>query len=270
MFRHGGARFVFQHLHLSGDEMRLFGQLFCALVLSLIGMSAAAAMSVSPMSVEMAPSGPEARETLEVSNTGSQPLPVEVVFEKLEYLPDGTSGVITADDEVMIFPPQAMIAPGRAQTFRLQYAGDPAEAKAGVYFVTFKRMTLDETSPEQSVVIKLQLQFRVTIFLKSGAGEPDIQVVAAEGKTANERSGVELTLRNDGADLGYLSDADIHLSASEGSEAIDAYEVLRRAGHGVILPGRTRKIFLTTEQAKFSGPVAASLSFKDRDYVLRR
>lgn len=250
--------------------MRLFKYILCAFVLGLASIGMASAMSVSPMSVEMGPTGAEARETLEVSNTGSQPLPVEVLFEKLAYGPDGTPGIVAADDEVVIFPPQAMIAPGRAQTFRLQYAGDPAEAKAGVYFVTFKRMTLDETNPQENVVIKLKLQFRVTIFLKSGSGAPDIQVVSAVGKTTNEGAGVELTLRNDGADLGYLSNADVSLSGNGGSEAINSYEVLRRSGHGVILPGKTRKIFITTEKAQFNGPVSADLSFKERDYVLRR
>ena len=250
--------------------MRLFIQIILALLTGFAVAGPARALTVSPMSVEMGPGGSEARETLEVSNTGSQPLPVEVVFEKLAYAPDGTAGIVPADDEVVIFPPQAMIAPGRAQTFRLQYVGDPADGEAGIYFVTFKRMTLDETNPRDNVVIKLQLQFRVTIFVKSGKGDPAIEVVSAEGKTTNEGPGVELTLRNAGQELGYLSNADISLSGSGGAEEINAYEVLRRAGHGVILPGATRKIFITTEQARFSGPVSAKLTFRERDYVLRR
>ena len=69
-------------------------------------------MSVSPILTDMAPAGRDSRSTVTVVNTGTTTLPVEIVVNRLELGENGELGLTPEDADFLIFPPQAMIAPG--------------------------------------------------------------------------------------------------------------------------------------------------------------
>lgn len=95
-----------------------FGAALC-----LLG-TAAEAMTVQPVIVDLATAGGRMSAVVTVENTFATPLPVELKVVEADF----NNGLVTTNretEDLLIFPPQALIQPGRTQSFRVQWVGDP-------------------------------------------------------------------------------------------------------------------------------------------------
>src|SRR6478609_2043182 len=94
------------------------------------------AMTVQPVVIDLQTSGRSMTQVVTVENTFANPLPVELRVEDLTLDENGVHASGHQSDDLLVFPPQALIAPGETQTFRVQYVGDPALARSRHYYVT--------------------------------------------------------------------------------------------------------------------------------------
>src|SRR4051812_38853603 len=110
-----------------------FRRLAAALLASACVLLPAAtdAMSVRPVVIDLGVSARTMRATVEVQNTFPTPLPVELTVHELLFT-DGQEAPTSApaSNDIVIFPPQAIIQPGQTQTFQIQYVGDPQPARS--------------------------------------------------------------------------------------------------------------------------------------------
>src|SRR5690606_8939095 len=100
----------------------------------------AAAMTVSPLHVEMTSAGKSSRTQVTVTNTCSKALPVEASLQSFDIDASGMRQTKPAGDQFLVFPPQAMIPPGKTQVFRVQWVGEPLLKASESYLLSIAQI----------------------------------------------------------------------------------------------------------------------------------
>lgn len=208
--------------------------------------SAARAMSVSPMVLEMSTIGQGARQSFKVTNPTAKPLPVEIGVLSLELGPNGEQATKKAGEDFLIYPPQAMIPPGGSQVFRVQWIGQPDLAKGRTY--RFDVGQLPVHLPQGANGIQIVMSFGVTVNVAPPEGKSGIVVLGAApvaGKDGKRLAA--LTVRNPGNRNAYLKQSEIVLSGGGWSARMTPAEIEQRVGLGIVQPGKQRRFVLPVE-----------------------
>lgn len=170
------------------------------------------AMQVTPLSVEMESVGIASRASLLVRNTREIDLPVEFSVVRFTLDENGERTEFDdAEDDFLIFPPQAIIKPYGQQTVRVQWLGDPTLAKSQHYYITAKQVPVETESTER-FRIQLVFNIRSLVSVKPAAGAPSVSVLGAQvitdedgekrvQATLENRSNVHATLRQSNISL---------------------------------------------------------------------
>ncbi len=240
-------------------------------VVPFLHVPGAAAVTVTPMVVDMETVGRRAVARLRVVNTWANPVPVEVTVERVELDEEGEPRTAPAEEDFLVFPPLALIPPGRTQIFRIQYLGDPDLDRSRSYIFNTRQVPVE--LPEDTSAIQILFNFRVVVSVAPPGAEPDLAVVAAEPVTdeSDGRIVVRLTVENRGDGHGYLSRTELRLryfDETSGAEiwqrAFTAEEMRRIVGVGLLQPGKRRRFLLPIELPRPGGRLEADLVHADR------
>jgi fimbrial chaperone protein len=225
----------------------MWGKYACAIALACAiacGLGTVArAMDVTPIQVEMASAGKLSRAQVTVHNTGDAPMPVESKLENMKLDANGVRKLSPAGEDFLVFPPQAMIPPGGAQVFRLQWVGDPALAKSQSYMFTVSQVPVK--FPKGSSKVQVVMGFGVVIDVAAAGVTPNLTVVSsklAKDKKGNQRA--VLTVENPTATHALLPNASISLSGEGWSKTLSATQLRDTIGIGLVQPGMRRRFVL--------------------------
>jgi len=106
-----------------------------ALAALAVAPSSGRAFSVQPLLMELAPLGGASRASMSVTNANARAVTIEALPMRLAHDGNGREVLTDAEDELLVFPPVAIVQPGSAQTLQVQYIGDPELAVSGTYRV---------------------------------------------------------------------------------------------------------------------------------------
>lgn len=239
-----------------------FGAALC-----LLG-TAAEAMTVQPVIVDLATAGGRMSAVVTVENTFATPLPVELKVVEADF----NNGLVTTNretEDLLIFPPQALIQPGRTQSFRVQWVGDPDLKQSKHYFLTVAQLPVK--LPEGQSAVQILYNFQVIISVGVPGAKPDVQVTGTEQvKGEDGKVRLALDLRNDSNTYGYLSEGTLKIVAKDGKGAevmrksLTGAEILQQMGYGLVGPGQTRKLNTSIELPIEGGTVEATFSPRTR------
>ena len=135
-------------------------------------------MSVTPISGELSVSGPNNKMTLRAMNDGAQPVPVEIITSKLTLAEDGSQTAIPVKGKFLIYPPQATIAPGKSQAFRVQWLGDANLKTSETYVLNVNQLPIQMDKKKSGV--QLIFNFAVVVNVSPLNVKPEISVIKAE------------------------------------------------------------------------------------------
>jgi len=232
--------------------------------------TAAYAMSVTPILIDLKPSGRLASGQIRVVNTTQGTLPVELKAKSATVGPEGR--VTTSDDgidDLLMFPPQALIAPGATQVFRVQWVGDPEITRSKTFMVSVAQQPV--ALPAGTSGIQLLYDFQVVVNVAPLVGQPDLQVRGAE-LTTDDR-GVRraaVTLSNESNVHGYLSGASLRLELQDDrggrvwSQSYSPDDMRARVGIGLLQPGATRRFLLPFDLPAEGTRITAEVSYAGR------
>lgn len=153
-----------------------FSGLFMAYLLC---SSSAFAQRVQPMVYELTPSGSGASTSLRIENSKSTPMTLEFVASKIVLTEDGIETNISAEDDFLIFPPQALIKSGKTQVIRVKYIGDPLLETSQAYRISIKQLpvTLDRSS---STGVAMLVNFHTLANVIPKSSKADLAVTSIE------------------------------------------------------------------------------------------
>ncbi|MBW4936623.1 fimbrial biogenesis chaperone [Marinobacter sp. F4206] len=175
--------------------------------------------------------------TVVVENPRTVPLPVEFELVERTVNLDGSEEYTPADEEFLVFPPQAVIGPGKSQAVRVQWVSDyPSESRSFTLFASEIPVDLEDVGKPM-----LQTLFRMgaSIHVTPSSAQPDVTLTEA----SKTESGMELTLENIGDRFIYLNDVRLEFD----DRMYTGSELANIVGRTLLPPARKRTIIIPEE-----------------------
>ncbi len=220
------------------------------------------AMSVTPIQIEMATVG-GGRPQFTVNNDSKEPLPVEIQIQSLKIDENGGRKLDKAKDNFLVFPPQALIAPGASQSFRLQWVGDPSIPQSESYMLSVNQIPVK--LPQGKSAVQIVMSFGVVVNVAPPQGSPALALVGTGVTT--DKSGKRyptITVENKSKIHALLPQSTIKLNSGSWSRQMAASEISEKVGIGLVQPGARRKFTLPVELPAGVQQVQATIDFKPK------
>jgi fimbrial chaperone protein len=224
----------------------------------------AMAMSVSPIEVEMSSAGTKSHAQITVINDGPDPLPVEAVLQSLSLNERGEKRLSVAGDDFLIFPTQAMIAPGGMQVFRMQWVGDPEILASKTFLMSLNQVPVRMKGRHTEVQVVIGLG--VVINVAPPTGSPKIRLLRT-GIVRDSVSGKRhptISVENVSNVHALLSQSTIGLSGDGWSATIPSGLLKMKLGFGLVQPRRRRTFVLPVDIPSGVGNVVADIDFRPK------
>jgi fimbrial chaperone protein len=241
----------------TAKSIAAFFAFLCALLPGALP-TIAAAMTVQPVIVDLSPSGRKGTALVSVENTSTDPLPVELRIAEAVLDTNGVSVSPRASEDLLIFPPQAIIAPGATQSFRIQYIGEPEMARSRHYYVTVAQLPVQ--LPEGTSAIQIVYNFNVIVSVAAPGQTASISAVSGEiVKTAEGKPVAAFTVANTGLNYDYLINGRLRLVQKDASgkevfrKTLSGQEIQQTIGYGLVGPEVSRRIVTAIELPSAEG-----------------
>jgi fimbrial chaperone protein len=247
---------------------RIVAGLGAAAVIAFAGV--VAAMTVQPVVVDLRMAGRNTSAPIRVENTGPNPLPVEIRLVETDFSDGGVRASSQVTDDLISFPPQAIIPPGQTQVFRIQYVGDPESARSRHFYAEVAQLPVE--LPEGQSAIQILYNFQVMVNVASVvAGDPSLSVTSAEiVQNPEGKSVAAFSVANSSGNYGYLSSHPLtirHLDA-QGAElsrhSLSGNEIQQQIGFGLVGPETTRQFVTPLELTSSEGRLEVTLGRRGR------
>jgi len=234
--------------------------LFLLVLLTIMGVAPAKAMSVSPVHVEMTSTGTQARAQITVTNDGATALPIEIGLQKLTLDEAGKPQTSKAADDFMIYPPQAMIKPGATQIFRVQWVGEPQLARSESYLISVNQLPVKMPAGKNAIQVVNSMGVVVNVAPATGIGGLKLvgSTVAAGDKG---RPQPVITVENPTAFHALLPRSTIRLSSGAWSKTLTPADLSGNVGIGLVQPGAKRRFVLPVDLPAGATSVQASIEY---------
>jgi fimbrial chaperone protein len=189
-----------------------------ALSLLLFGASAAQAVRVSPMVVELTSVGTGSTARIEIQNANSNAMPFEIRVYRIDYDDGGVMHETPADSDFLVFPPQGILAKNGRQVIRVQWIGGNLGSSRG-YYVSVNQLPVavdSSASDGKSLGASVQVLYHIKVLatVAPPGSQPKIEVqgvkpvmIAAAPPPGQPESaapagalepGIEISVRNEG------------------------------------------------------------------------
>ncbi|WP_237068628.1 fimbrial biogenesis chaperone [Microbulbifer guangxiensis] len=169
-------------------------------------------------------------ETLLLRNPRNVDLPVmfEVMERKINE--DGSEEATPADDEFVVFPPQAVVRAGKTQAVRIQWVGgDLSQSRSFTLYASELPLSLNgEQKSGVTTVFRMGASIHVTS--KGFVSQPKLV------RYRPEKDGVVVSIGNDGNEFIYVD----MLRLKFGNDEVGGFELANIAGRTLITPGAVR------------------------------
>jgi fimbrial chaperone protein len=226
--------------------------------LCVIAPSLVEAMTVQPVIVDLTPAGRKATALVSVENTSTDPLPVELRIAEAILDANGVSISPTPSEDLLIFPPQAIIAPGATQSFRIQYIGEPEMAKSRHYYVTVAQLPVQ--LPEGTSAIQIVYNFNVIVSVAAPGQVARISALGGEITRNSEGKPVAaFVATNSGLNYDYLINGRLRFVQKDATgkeifrKTLTGQEIQQTIGFGLIGPEISRRIVTAIELPSAEG-----------------
>ncbi|WP_414462423.1 fimbria/pilus periplasmic chaperone [Hyphomicrobium sp. DY-1] len=219
------------------------------------------ATTVSPLNIEMTPSGVHSRAQITVSNTSSNPIAIEPQVETLVMEERGGDRRRPDDDDFLILPAQALIAPGETQVFRVQWVGDGALAEGKSFLVTMAQLPVSGAQGRSALA--LSVSFAVAVNVGAAGVMPVLRLVASGVK--HDRRGrlrPYVVVDNPTATHALLKDAAITLASDQWSTTLAAGSLVNNLGTGLVQPHHRRQFLLPIDLPRGVKGLRVSLDYR--------
>jgi fimbrial chaperone protein len=229
----------------------------------LAGTSCALAMSVSPIHIEMTTTGSQGHAQIAVTNDSRQAMPVEVGIQQMVLDEAGGRKLSKAADDFFVFPPQATIAAGATQVFRVQWVGEPLLAESQSYLIAISQVPL-KLPPGKSAV-QIIMSFGVLVNVAPPQGQPALRLVQTGLITAKDgKRYPTITVENPTKVHALLPQSTIQLAGGGWSYTFPPAELSDKVGIGLVQPGKRRTFILPAEVPADVTQVHASIDFRPK------
>lgn len=217
---------------------------------------------VQPMIATIEPSGANARLTMSIKNTGAVPITLEMTPFRATADEAGTPTRVDEDKDLLIFPPQAIVEPGKEQAVQVRYIGDPSLAEARMYGVRVSQLPVAAQgltgAAGAASDVKVSFNFLSHIMVSPSAAQPSLLVEEA-GRASN--GDLLLKITNTGPGIALLGTSELKLVDSSGKSVALKGDRVQAGDFGALMPKQTRRASIASQDiASLVGTVKPTLT----------
>ena len=236
-----------------------------AFVALIAAVGTAYAMSVQPIVLDLLAGGRRTSALIRVENDQPDPTTVEVRVFEAEYTETGIRTTDRLSDDLVVFPPQSLIAPGRTQTVRVQYVGEPNLARSRHYIVSIAQLPV--RLPEGQSAVQLLYNFNAVVGVGIPGVRPALSITRSEVMTGEDgQPHAALIVENTSTTYGYFAGGSLRLIQRDAAgrevfrRSMTSQEINQEFGLGLVGPGQTRRIITPFTLPQPGGTVEASFT----------
>jgi fimbrial chaperone protein len=226
-----------------------------------------AAMSVQPLIVDLKAGPRNTSGRIAVTNTFARAVPVEVTVHPMAMAPTGEISIGGPPlRDFLVFPPSAVIQPGRTQAFRLQYQGDPRRATSANYIVSIAQVPVELGEAQSGIQLVYNFQIMANVAPAQGAPSLTISNAVTRTNDKGERR-ASVTVANAGPAHAYLAGMRLKLQMKNAQgrtvweRRFDGPQLNSMIGYGLIRHNnmRTFDIPIDLPAAEMTGTFSAEI-----------
>lgn len=180
---------------------------------------AAQGFQVSPMVVTIEPSGARSSYRMSIKNTTSVPITVELQSFRMAVDADGARTLTPEEKDLLVFPPQSVIPPGREQLVQVRYVGERALSEPRMYLLRAAQLPIalpkaeGEAPSAASANVMIAFNINTHVFVSPPGAKPALAVTSTQRNAAGD---VVMEIRNSGDGIAALRDARYVLQPAAG------------------------------------------------------
>ncbi|MCH8104862.1 MAG: molecular chaperone [Proteobacteria bacterium] len=221
------------------------------------------AYKLIPLSVEMTPFGPGARQSFRIENPSDVPIAIELKMFSRSMSPNGQDILVEAEDDFIIYPAQAIVMPGRTQAIRVQWIGKTSLKQELAYRMITEQLpvSFDEEQADGGR-IKLLVRFIASVYVVPRNTRADVRVTRVSNIRDNEgNNSIEIILSNHGTAHALLRQARITLVSGESKIELTPTQLPMMTSQNV-LAGHHRVFVIPRPKDLASGEISALIKYQ--------
>lgn len=242
-------------------------QALLPLFLIVLGVQPAWAFKLLPISRTFAPSGSGATQSYEVVNDSNEKLAVTVSIVQRNVDVTGKETYQEADDDFLVYPPQILLDPGKQQTLKVTWVGEPQPQKELAYRIIAEQLPIELEKPPENVTkpvgqVKVLMRYLGSVYVRPANVQSDVILETIEPQDGtNSAKELGLTFYNKGTAHAVLKDLELHLDAGGKKITLKPEELEEISGTN-ILAGTKRRLVIPWPEGLPVGSVTATFNFK--------
>ncbi|MEZ9525576.1 fimbrial biogenesis chaperone [Enterovibrio norvegicus] len=206
-----------------------------SLLLGMMVIVPSYAYQVQPMIAEMTPTGRGAQLSMRINNTNDFPLTVEMVPLKLSMNKRGEETLTPADNDLLVIPVTAVIAPGKSQSVTVRYLGAPDITQSQAYRISVRQQNVLRNN-EQDLDVGLLMRFDTLMNVKPENADPNLAVTGL----SSGKEHWSVTVKNSGDSYGRLNEMKWTLKNGGQTHTIKGSDIGSYIDATLVLPHSSR------------------------------
>jgi fimbrial chaperone protein len=248
----------------------ILGRVLLLPLLALFFSSPAHSYDLKPIVIQLAPSGAGAAQSVVITNTHTQPIAIEVRTFKREQNPDGTDSLTAEDDDLLVTPPQMVIAPKSSQSFKVRWVGDPLPEQELAYRLVTTQLPIkfkQEETSDVSINVNMTYRYEAALYIVPPQSKPSARLISVAPITDDAgKTWLEARIVSEGTRRAILDQASLIITSENGGPPVTMIgESTASLANLNILVGNERIVRLPWPDAIPIGPVKGELR---TDYVV--
>ncbi len=224
----------------------------------------ALAYDLRPIIIQLAPTGAGSSGTVLITNSHEEPIAIEARAYLRIQNPDGTEERIPEDEDIIITPPQMVIAPGSSQAVRVRWVGDPNPDRELTFRLVTEQLPIrlaTESGAETTANLSFAYRYEAALYIVPPESRPAARITRAEpvlDETGTQW--LELDIASEGTRRAILEGPALSISTSGSSSPLllEGEAVQPLVGLN-ILSGGYRTVRVAWPEGLAVGPVEAEL-----------
>ncbi|AMO72850.1 fimbrial biogenesis chaperone [Sphingorhabdus sp. M41] len=219
---------------------------------------------MKPIVIQLAPSGAGAAQSVVITNTHTQPIAIEVRTFKRQQNPDGTDILTAEDEDLLVTPPQMVIAPKSSQSFKVRWVGDALPEHELAYRLVTTQLPIkfkQEETDDVSINVNMTYRYEAALYIVPPQSTPSARLVSVAPITDEAgKTWLEARIASDGKRRAILDKASLIITPESGGEPVTLTgESAASLVNLNILVGSERIVRLPWPEAIPPGPVKGEL-----------
>lgn len=236
---------------------------FVTLISGMLFMSTAHAYRVNPMIAEIEPTGSGSSLRIMVTNTENAPINLELTALRVTTDDEGEVSREEEVNDILLFPPQTIIPPGREQAVQVRYVGDQELEEGRVYAIRISQLPVAVSKGEGKTgsEVKIGFNFLSHILVQSKGMQAGVKISEVSKTSTGE---LKFYAENTGQATALIRDAEWTLTDESGKSVLVDKEDLDTGSFGALISGAPKRMLKIKADAvkDLSGPIEISTQIK--------